>query len=238
MMPDSTTEHRVEAYLDDVLAPLARRLPDAERAELRRELRAHLWERLEAYRELNLTEDEAVAGALSQFGGAEDFARQWAREWRHHSRRLAFHAAYTAGTQALGLTLAGIAAALAPFCLIEWAYAVYYDTRLGRFLDDDSQILTFGLLAFSFLLLPILVGIRQGRRKIKHSSAALLAALAVEAGIAFPTYSFLDKASPGGTHLISLVGVFLSLCLAWLPVAGIAALVSGRKARKQKGVRA
>lgn len=169
MTPDSTaTECRVEAYLDDILAPLARRLPDAERAELRRELRAHLWGRVDAYRELGQSEDEAVAGALGQFGGAEDFARQWTREW--HSLRLASRVACTAGQQALGLTFAGIAAALAPFGLIEWAYEAYYNTRLGRFLDDDHQILTFGLLAFSFFLVPVLVGIKQGRRKARKQS--------------------------------------------------------------------
>ena len=79
---------RVEAYLDQILAPLARRLSPFYREELRRELREHLWARVDAYGELGQPEDEAVTEALRQFGGAEDFARQWRREWTKTPQRL------------------------------------------------------------------------------------------------------------------------------------------------------
>ena len=238
MTLDSGTDCRVETYLDQVLAPLTRRLPDAERAELRRELRAHLWARLEAYRELGLTEEEAVAGALSQFGGADDFAWHWTWDWQRHSLLLFLRAICTAGGQALGLTFAGIAAALAPFCLIEWAYDRYYDTLLGHILGDDGWVFALVLVAFSFLFLPIVTGIKLGRRKVPYGNAALLAALVVETGLAFPLYQMLGAAQPHATIMGSIAGVLLALCLTWLPVAGIAAFISEGNARDQNGVRA
>ena len=78
--PLASGPRRVEAYLDQILAPLARRLSPFHREELRRELREHLWARVDAYRELGQSENEAVTEALRQFGGAEDFTRQWRRE--------------------------------------------------------------------------------------------------------------------------------------------------------------
>lgn len=82
--PDNSA--RLEAYLDQVLTPLTRQLTLFHQQELRRELKAHLWERVDAYRELGQSEDDAVTEALRQFGGAEDFLRQWRQEWAQAAR--------------------------------------------------------------------------------------------------------------------------------------------------------
>ena len=74
--PLASTPQRVEAYLELILAPLAHRLSSFHQEELRRELREHLWARVDAYRELGQPEQEAITEALQQFGGAEDFLRQ------------------------------------------------------------------------------------------------------------------------------------------------------------------
>ena len=107
MEHDSSTpaSRRVEAYLDVILAPLARRLSPFHREELRRELRAHLWARVEAYRELGQPEDEAVTEALCQFGGAEDFTRQWLREWTKTPSRITLHEVWEAARPTLRLSL-------------------------------------------------------------------------------------------------------------------------------------
>ena len=73
--PLASAPRRVEAYLDQILAPLARRLSPFHREELRRELREHLWARVDAYRELGQSENEAVTEALRQFGGDENAVR-------------------------------------------------------------------------------------------------------------------------------------------------------------------
>ncbi len=73
--PLASAPQRVEAYLDLILTPLSRRLSPFHREELRRELREHLWARIDAYGELGQPEGEAITEALRQFGGANDFAR-------------------------------------------------------------------------------------------------------------------------------------------------------------------
>ena len=163
---------RMEAYLDQVLAPLARRLSAFHQQELRRELRAHLWERITAYQELDMTEDDAVTEALRQFGGAEDFLRQWRREW---TKTAAVSAPtlriWNAGKAALRPSLVGITAAFLPFVGINLFYQAFQHFPAGAFLLRYGGALYGSWIGLAFLLLPVLIGVRQGRRQPKHAGA-------------------------------------------------------------------
>jgi len=68
--------HRVEDYLDRVLAPLTAgaALPYARRQELRRELHQHLDAMIRAYQELGETPETACEKAFAQFGTPEEVA--------------------------------------------------------------------------------------------------------------------------------------------------------------------
>lgn len=101
---------RVKAYLDQLLVPLARNLSPFHRDGLRRELRAHLWGRVDAYQELDYSEEDAVTEALKQFGGANDFARQWRQEWITHVCPSVWREAWASSCQALRLSVPALAA--------------------------------------------------------------------------------------------------------------------------------
>lgn len=72
---------RLEAYLDQIIGLLPPSLSPSHREELQRELRGHLWARADSYQDLGRSEYEAIEEALRQFGGAEDFTRQWQHGW-------------------------------------------------------------------------------------------------------------------------------------------------------------
>ncbi|MCS7309977.1 MAG: permease prefix domain 1-containing protein [Armatimonadetes bacterium] len=61
----------IEDYLDRLSLPLVRRLPYYERQRIRQELRDHLMERVSELKAQGVSDDEAVALALKQFGSPE-----------------------------------------------------------------------------------------------------------------------------------------------------------------------
>ena len=130
MEPDlrTSTPRRVEAYLDQILAPLARRLSPFHRDELRRELREHLWARVDAYRELGQSEENAVTEALRQFGGAKDFTRQWRREWMKTPPRVTLREVWEAMRPAFRLSLTALVFVPAWAALAGW---IAFDSALG-----------------------------------------------------------------------------------------------------------
>ncbi len=229
---------RVEAYLDQVLAPLTHQLTPFHRAELRRELRTHLWERVDAYRELGQTEDDAVTEALRQFGGAEDFTRQWRREWM----KTAVVSASTlriwdAGKSALKPSLAGIAGAFLPAVVISSLYQGLQHSAVGTFLYHYRDPIYWSWIGFAFLLLPVFVGVRQGWRQPRHAETGVAAVLVSEIAAVSLLYLLVDGTAPDNLYAESLCSILLALVVLWLPVAGGAAALSGWWARRSKSRR-
>lgn len=223
---DPSAENRVEAYLDQLLVPLARNLSDFHREELRRELRAHLWGRVEAYRELGHSDEDAVTEALRQFGGANDFARQWRQEWTKtdavsaSTRRL-----WEAGKAALKPTLMGLTGAFLPF--------VAHDA-LGRLLTEPfGTVFFWSLAAFTFLLLPMLIGVRQGRRQ-PNAGTGMAAVLTAGIAAASLLYAAVEETAPDNLNLEGLCSILLALIVFWLPLASGAAAISGWWTRRAK----
>ena len=138
----SDNESRVEAYLDQVLAPLTRNLSPFHRNELRRELRAHLWEHVDAYLELGQSDEAAVTEALRQFGGADDFLREWRLEWRQAARSTSRQELWRAMAAGLKLSLPILLLACAP--VIAWvSLAPIYGhsiPRLNLWLGNHSDV--------------------------------------------------------------------------------------------------
>ncbi len=235
--PENSAPRRVEAYLDQVLAPLTRHLSVFHQQELRRELRAHLWERVDAYRELGQSEEDAVTEALQQFGGAEDFARQWRREWSRNPDPLTLREVYDAGKMALRPTLLGLAAAMLPFVLLAWAYNSPYASQVGNAMDKHGAELEDCMTAFALLILPVLVGARQGWRKSKRAGLGVMAALTA----VLVTAGFVDQIVgwllPSGSIVESEFVVLLPLLAVWMPVACGSAALSGWWTRKAKSRR-
>ena len=229
MTPDDpAAAPRVEAYLDQILAPLARRLLPFQQDELRRELRDHLWKRIEAYRELGQPEDDAVTEALTQFGGAEDFLRQWRREW---TKTAAVSAPtlriWNAGKAALRPSLVGITAAFLPFVGINLFYQAFQHFPAGAFLLRYGGALYGSWIGLAFLLLPVLIGVRQGRRQPKHAGAGMATVLVSGIAAVSLLYELIDRTTLDNIYAEGLCSVLLALMVAWLPVAGGAAALSG-----------
>ncbi len=170
----------MEAYLDLILAPLARRLSPFQCEDLRRELRGHLWARIDAYIELGQPESEAVTEALQQFGGAEDFTRQWRREWTKTPPRLTLREIWEAARPALRPSLAGIVVAFLPCTIIHIGFCDLQGSAAGALLYHYADTIVRTWLLFAFLLMPAIVGMRQGRRNPTHVGVGMLAALTAE----------------------------------------------------------
>jgi hypothetical protein len=77
---------RIEAYLDQVVTQLPRRMSPACRLEHRAELAAHLEALVDAHIELGNDEETAALGALQRFGSAKELGRQLSREWKRSAR--------------------------------------------------------------------------------------------------------------------------------------------------------
>ncbi|MGI4788559.1 MAG: permease prefix domain 1-containing protein [Janthinobacterium lividum] len=224
----------LEAYLDQVLAPLTRSLSSFHRDELRRELRAHLWERIDAYRELEHSEEEAVTEALQQFGGAEDFARQWRQEWLTVSRVGAGREIAAATWPALRLCV--------PLLVGAWATGRLLGSVVVNALPSAyfSAILIAYSDAFwwticgSFFCLSLGAGLAQGRSAPRRSRIGMFAALS----IVVVAGSGLDWVSTKtGLDRTLLGGLFTSLPLmaaAWLPTACLSAALTGWGMRRSK----
>lgn len=235
--PLYSSPRRVEAYLDQILVPLGHSLSPFHRDELRRELRAHLWERVDAYGELGRSEDEAVTDALRQFGGAEDFLRQWRQEWRAADRRVAWSEIWAATLPALRLST--------PALLLAWLGGRGLGFLIVNALPhtySGALLIAYGdaLLAWAgagFFWLSLGVGLIQSRRAPCRSGmgmfAALGAVISVGSGLYWVgTQTGLDRTIFGGA--------FVSLPLmaaAWMPTSCLAAALSGWTVRRRKGVR-
>ncbi len=170
---------RIEAYLDQVLAPLTRQLSAFHRDELRRELGAHLWERVDAYQELGKSEDDAVTEALKQFGGAEDFLREWRREWRQAAQTDTRGGLWQATVTGLRLSMVALLLACTPV-LVWVSQAPLYGhviPWLQPWLDGHPSQLG-ALLAWSdFVVLPAVLGIAIGRRTPQRAGSGAFLAL-------------------------------------------------------------
>ena len=239
MEHDSPTpaSRRVEAYLDVILAPLARRLSASQREELRRELRGHLWARIDAYIELGQSEDGAITEALQQFGGAEDFARQWRRGWTKTSPRLTLREIWNAARPALRPSAAGIVIAFLPVTVIHIGFCDMQGSAAGTLLLHYGDMIVRTWLLFAFLLMPVIVGVRHGRRNPAHAGAGMLTVLTAQIAAASLLYEFAGWALPYG-FWGSSTGFFVQgdssmlfvMMAEWIPVAAAAAAFSGWRA--------
>lgn len=235
--PLASAPRRVEAYLDQMLAPLTPRLSPFHRDELRRELREHLWARIEAYRELGQSEDEAVTEALHQFGGAEDFLRQWRREWKKAPCQTTYRDICEAGRQALWPTLLGTVAAVLPFVLLQASYVGLRGSSAGTLLDSLGDTPMQIIEGFSLLALPVVIGAKHGKRTAQRAGLGIATALTVEALIADLLYRLTSLHWTFSDNLYGYFGLVVGVQMVWIPLAGSAAALSQwitqrRKARQ------
>ncbi len=234
--PLSATAARVEAYLDHLLVPLASNLSEFHRAELRRELRAHLWERVDAYRELDHSEENAVTEALKQFGGADDFARQWRSEWITQGRLGAVQEIAAAAWVGLCFCVPLLIATWAVACILGF---IVVNLPSGSNLYGLS-IIYGDVLALAcgvgFFGLSLGIGVLHGRRSSRRSGQGMFAALSV---IILGGSALFEVSAVTGLDRTMVGGLFASLPLmaaAWMPTACLAAVLSGwltGKRRKQ-----
>ena len=226
--PQTSAPRRVEAYLDQILAPLARKLSPFHREELRRELREHLWARVDAYRELGQSEDGAVTESLRQFGGAEDFTRQWRREWTKTPQRLTLREVWEAMRPALRPSLIVLLSVPATIAL---AGFVAFDSPLGSpFLGALFNICSVG----AVILSPLALGLVQSRRASQRPGLGMFGALSVQiVGLNALTWlsgRFLPDQSP----VIHCLDALLLVAFFWLPMACATAALGGRWARRRQ----
>ena len=240
--PQSSAPRRVEAYLDTVLAPLPRRLPAFQLEELRRELRTHLWERVAAYEELGQTEDEAVTEALAQFGGGQDFLRQWRREWTKMPRRMTLQEVWEAGKGALRPSLVGISSALLPYFALRACYLDFPKSAVSVYLNSQTHWPGWAWVWLAFLLLPAFAGIRHGRCAPERAGIGMLAALTAEFLAVTLLYQTADWAllspiwtSPLGLYMREDSDLLRGVMAAWIPIAAGAAAITGWWARRAEG---
>ena len=233
MEPDplSSAPRRVEAYLDQVLAPLTRRLSAFHQQELRRELRTHLWERVSAYQELGMSEADAVTEALKQFGGAKDFLRQWHLEWQKMPSQVPVREILQAGSAAIKLSLTGILAALLPGIIIHVSYVRWQGDPIGALISHSADIWYPMWTAGVLLLLPALIGAKHGRCRPKYAGAGMLVALTAELLMANLLCGIVDSFAPSSSYLDSYLAgssdTLLMLTLTWMPVACTSAALTG-----------
>lgn len=236
MEPDFSAS-RVEAYLDQLLVPLARNLSDFHRDELRRELRAHLWGRVEAYRELDYSQDDAVTEALRQFGGANDFARQWRREWVTSERRGTWEEIYIASMSALRLSLSALAATWLGVYLLGTAVVnALPSTYFGALLTVYDHAL-FGLSGTIFFGASLWVGGIQGRRTPKRSGWGMFAAFSMVITVGSAASLLGTRFGLEGTMCGGFFTSIPLMAAAWMPTACLAAAVSGWWVRRRTTAR-
>jgi hypothetical protein len=229
--PQNSAPRRVEAYLDQVLAPLTRRLSTFHQQELRRELRTHLWERVSAYDELGMTEDQAITEALRQFGGAEDFLRQWQREWRKTPPQAVLREIATATRCALLLSLPALLITCLgspPFGAMQGGSWIPIPDWMYNFplAYVTSGWVSFGL---NLVFLPLTVGAAVGRLAPQRAALGMFAALTVE--IVLTGCSLLPTVLNSGwftEHLSVHLSEQIFLCsIFWLPLACTSAALTG-----------
>ncbi len=224
-----SAEQRVEAYLDQVLAPLVRKLSAFHCEELRRELRVHLWGRVEAYRELGSSEAEAVTEALKQFGGTKHFIRQWRREWSQAAQHTAKGGLWPATLA--GLRLSAVALLLACTPVIVWAaQAPLYGHAipwLRGWLENNAA--WFGPLIgwTDFAILPALLGIAIGRCSPQRAGSGAFLALTSEIAAGATLDGVGLKLWPHLSAISDVLGQAALLEFAWLPITCVFASLTG-----------
>jgi hypothetical protein len=202
---------RIEAYLDEVFAPLAGVVPCARTQELRAEMAAHLEALVEAHRELGSEPEAAVRAALEQLGDARRLGREWARECRRPASRTPGQ-----GTHSLGSALFASLTLLASGSLGA-SLLIGLEQHLGHNLFE---------LALGGPMLPLAAGAMVGRWHGRHPLGSrwglLLIALA-GAGISF----IMTTADPR-PPLATVIRVLLWLMTACAS-AGLGALMASGK---------
>ena len=221
--PQASAPRRVEVYLDAVLASLPRHLSPFQLGELRRELRTHLWERVAAYKELGQTEDDAVTEALTQFGGGQDFLKQWRREWRSPLIRLTLREVWEATRLALPLSLSALV--LTPVVIATGGYLAYSSTLGGPFLSAVFSAVCVG----GTVLLPLALGLVHSRRAPSRSGLGIFGALFLEiVGLnALAQLGGWLLPERGQNAIVQGIEAFLLLSLFWLPLATASASLGG-----------
>jgi len=216
--PRASAPRRVEAYLDQILAPLA--------------LREHLWARVAAYRELGHLEDEAVTEALRQFGGAEDFLRQWRREWMKTTPQATLREVWQAtcyallfSSPALLMTCPDSVAWWREINVSHFAWAPEWMRACGIPVIASG----WGSFAFDFALLPIAFGAAVGRFTPRCAAVGTLAALAMEVALTDPFMWRLP-----GEFLNGMSYQVFTCTVAWLPLACTTAALTGWWARRSE----
>ena len=238
---DIENTSKIEAYLDQVLAPLSSRLSSVQRDELRRELREHLLARSAAYQELGMTEADAVTESLRQFGGAEDFLKQWRREWLTVNQSNNWTDILRTAQSALRLFL--------PALLLTWGSGV-----LCRFVSlpasaapalrmfADKQWPEVGGLLFGlyFVVLPGIVGLSAGRHSPRRGGLGVvvaLGALAVIGSLLNGTDQWAWSNRLVWSGFLDTVRDTVNLLPAvWLPTAFAAATLGGWWTQRRKKV--
>ena len=227
MPPNLDPSTRVDAYLDQLLVPLTRNLSAFHRDELRRELRAHLWGRIDAYRELDYSEEDAVTEALRQFGGANDFTKQWRQEWLTHVCTGTWREVWASICQALRLAIPALAATwLIAYVLGYVVLRALPSTYTGALLVVYSDAL-FPAVVTEFIGLSLWVGIVQGQRAARRGGWGMFAALSLVI-VAGSAASLLG--TEFGLEGTPCAGFYTSIPLmaaAWMPTACLAAAISG-----------
>ena len=239
MTPEPTDSTRVEAYLDRILAPLTRNLSASRCVDLRRELRAHLQERIGTYREQGMAKEEAITEAVQQFGGAEDFLEQWKQRWTPLSGPLTLRGVYEAGKSALRSVLQGVVGVNLLYIAVQECVWHFPHSPAIKLLNHHSEAFGLSLAVFAFLLVPLTIGARHGRRTLERAGAGMMAALLAEIAVVSLIYGavalLLDNGQlPGVTVTDMLFNFLLALLAVWVPVAGGAAAISSRRTQREK----
>ena len=224
-----TAEQRVEAYLDHILAPLSRSLSLFHQAELRRELRAHLRGRVDAYRELDYSEDDAVTEALKQFGSAEDFLKQWRREWMQAARPDVQGGLWQATLTGLRLSVPALTLACGPVILWVSQAAIYGHSHpwLKSWLEGNADWFGPVIAWTDFVILPALLGIAIGRRSPRRAGSGAFLALVGEIVVGAVLDGFGLKHWPRLPVISDVLGQAALLEFTWLPTACLFAAFTG-----------
>lgn len=219
---------RVEAYLNQVLVPLGHNLSGLHREELRRELRAHLWGRIDAYRELGQSEDDAVTEALKQFGGAKDFVRQWRVEWLALDRQGAGQELGAATWSALRLSVPMLLASWGAARVLGWfVINCLPSTYLGALGIVYGEAL-FGFAGAGFFGLSLWAGLLQGRRAPRQTGLGMFSALAATITAASAFYWLGAQIDLDHTVFGDIFASLPLMAAAWMPLACASAALSGR----------
>ena len=220
---------RVEAYLDQLLVPLARNLSDFHRDELRRELRAHLWGRVEAYRELGQSEADAVTEALRQFGGVEGFLKQWRREWMLTARATRRQEVWRATLAGLRLSVPILLIVCAPIIVWVSQASTYGHATpwLRLWLENHADFVGPVLAWTDFLLLPAALGIAIGRRTPRYAGFGAFTALAGEIAAGAILDGVGLKCWPHYPVASDILGQAALMEFAWLPIVCSFAALTG-----------